>query len=92
EIVIKPKRSRQGPVAYALIQQLSKQDRDFLDEKLFTHHGAPPQLLVNLADGRRTISEIAAHLSLDFKQIFPISDIERAVALLEKIGYIEQHP
>ncbi len=89
---VNPVRDRQGPVAYALIRQLPKADRDFLDEKLFSHHGAPPQLLVNLADGTRTIAEIAAHLSLDFKQIFSISDIERAVALLEKIGYIEQHP
>ncbi|MBU1049444.1 DUF4910 domain-containing protein [Candidatus Bipolaricaulota bacterium] len=92
EIVIKPKRSRQGPVAYALIQQLSKQDRDFLDEKLFTHHGAPPQSLVNLADGTRTIAQIAAHLCLDFHQLFPMADIERAVALLEKIGYLKTIP
>ena len=85
----KPLRDRQGPVSYSLIQDLPKVERDFLDEKLFSHHGAPPQLLANLANGTRTIPEITAYLSLDFQKIFDIADIERAVALLETIGYIK---
>ena len=85
----KPKRDLQGPVSHSLIQNLPKEDRDFLDEKLSSHHGAPLQLFANLADGTRTIPEITAQLSLDFHKAFGVDDIERAVTLLKKAGYIK---
>ena len=88
----KPLRVLDGPVRYGVIQDLPKDDREFLEEKLFSHHGAPPQVLANLADGTRTVSEIAACLSLDFQQNFPVPDIERAVRLLEQAGYLKTKP
>lgn len=85
----KPMRILDGPVRYGVIQDLPKDDREFLEEKLSSHHGAPPQMLANLADGTRTVSEIAAHVSLDFQCLFAIADIARAVSLLEQVGYLE---
>ncbi|MFC2107878.1 DUF4910 domain-containing protein [Candidatus Bipolaricaulota bacterium] len=85
----KPMRILDGPVRYAAIQDLRKEDRDFLEEKLSSHHGAPPQVLANLADGTRTISEITAHLSLDFQRLYTMADIARAVNLLEEVGYLD---
>jgi aminopeptidase YwaD len=84
-----PKRNRLGPLASSvLVPQLLKEERDFLNETLSSHHGAPPQLLLNLADGSRTTAEITAHLSLDFQKILDASDIARAIELLEKAGYL----
>jgi len=85
----KPARILDGPVRYAAIQDLPKEDRDFLEAELFSHHGAPPQLLTNLADGTRTISEIAACLSLDFQRVFSVDDVSRASDLLEQVGYLK---
>jgi len=85
----KPLRILDGPVRYSGIQELSKEDRDFLEEKLFSHHGAPPQVLANLADGTRTVLEIAVHMSLDFQFLFAMDDVARAVSLLEHVGYLE---
>lgn len=86
---VKPRRILAGPVRYSWIQDLSQDDRDFLEAKLHCHHGAPPQLLANLADGTRTIPEITVHLSLDFQQVFDVADIERAFTLLQQAGYIK---
>lgn len=85
----KPMRILDGPVRYSIMQELSKDDREFLEDKLFSHHGAPPQVLVNLADGTRTIAEIAAHMSLDFQRVFDVDDIARTVELLMQVGYLE---
>jgi len=85
----KPMRILDGPVRYSGIQDLPKEDRDFLEEKLSSHHGAPPQMLANLADGERTVSEITARMSLDFQCLFAVADIARAVRLLEQVGYLE---
>jgi len=85
----KPMRILDGPVRYGVIQDLPKDDREFLEEKLFSHHGAPPQMLANLADSERTIWEITARMSLDFQRLFAVADIERAVSLLEQVGYLE---
>ena len=84
-----PVRILDGPVRYAVIQDFPKDDREFLEEKLFSHHGAPPQMLVNLADGTRTVSEIAAHMSLDFQRVFAIDDVAHAVELLNQVGYLK---
>ncbi|MFC2082563.1 hypothetical protein ACFLSG_00785 [Candidatus Bipolaricaulota bacterium] len=84
----RPRRTLQGPVRYSMRQELPKDDRDFLNEKLSSHHGAPQQILVNLADGMRTVSEITACLSLDFQRVFEVDDIQRAVDLLEQVGYL----
>ncbi|MCK5828279.1 hypothetical protein KAH43_07140, partial [Candidatus Bipolaricaulota bacterium] len=62
---------------------------EFVEAKLRSNHGALLQQLANLADGTRTIPEITACLSLDFRKIFDVSDIERAIGLLEKAGYIK---
>jgi hypothetical protein len=85
----KPVRILDGPVRYSGMQELAKEDRDFLEDKLFSHHGAPPQLLANLADGSRTVPEITAALSLDFQRVFAVADIARAVKLLEQVGYLK---
>jgi len=85
----KPMRILDGPVRYSIMQELSKDDREFLEDKLFSHHGAPLQVLVNLADGARTIAEIAAHMSLDFQRVFDVDDIARTVELLMQVGYLE---
>ena len=84
-----PLRILDGPVRYSAIQELTKEDRDFLEEKMSSHHGAPPQVLANLADGTRTVLEIAAHMSLDFQCLFAVDDVARAVSLLEQVGYLE---
>ncbi|MCK5245904.1 DUF4910 domain-containing protein, partial [Candidatus Bipolaricaulota bacterium] len=89
---IRPARILDGPVRYEVIQNLAKEDRDFLDEKLFSHHGAPPQLLANLADGSRTVSEITACMSLDFQRVFAVDDIKRAIDLLRQVGYLKTGP
>ena len=88
---IRPVRILDGPVRYEAIQNLPKEDREFLEEKLFSHHGAPLQLLANLADGTRTVPEIAACLSLDFRQVFATADIEQAISLLAEAGYLTIH-
>lgn len=87
---VNPARILAGPVRYAVIQNLPKDDRTFLEEKLFSNHGAPPQVLANLADGTRTIREIAACMSLDFQRAFSVDDIERAVDLLVQVGYLSK--
>ena len=88
----KPVRILDGPVRSAVIQDLPKDDREFLEEKLLSNHGAALQLLANLADGMRTAQEITACLSLDFQRHFPVSDIARAIALLEQAGYLATAP
>ena len=85
----KPLRVLDGPVRYGVIRDLPKEDRDFLEAELFSHHGAPPQVLANLANGERTVSEITARMSLDFQRLFAVADIERALSLLEQVGYLE---
>ena len=85
----KPVRCLNGPVRHEVIAGLAPEDREFLEEKLFSHHSAPPQVLANLADGTRTVPEIAAYLSLDFQCVFAVEDIARAVALLRQVGYLE---
>jgi len=85
----KPVRSLNGPVRSEVLQKLSAEDREFVEAKLYLYHGAPLQQLANLADGTRTVSEITACLSLDFRQIFDVADIERAIGLLEKADYIK---
>ncbi len=84
----RPVRIMEGPVRYSLMQEILKEDRDFLAETLFSHHGAPPQVLANLADGTRTIDEISAHLSLDFKTVYDSETIHRAVRILKHAGYL----
>jgi len=88
----KPVRILDGPVRSAAIQDLPKDDREFLEEKLRSNHGAALQSLVNLADGMRTAQEITACLSLDFQRSFSVSDIARAIALLEQGGYLATTP
>jgi len=85
-------RAMKGPVRYAALQDLSKEDQDFLEAKLFSHHGAPPQVLANLANGSRTLEEMVARLTLDFGRNFARNDIERALDLLQQIGYVKRSP
>ena len=82
----RPIRAVNGPVRYELLQGLPSEDRTFLEEKLFCNHGAPPHVMVNLADGTRTVAEIAARLTIDFRRPFATEDIERAVELLVRVG------
>lgn len=83
-----PVRVLDGPVSAGVLQKLSADDREFVQANVSSNHGAPLQQLVNLADGTRTILEIATCLSLDFRKIFEVADIERLTELLEKMGYL----
>ena len=86
----RPVRTMDGPVRYSGMDELSRSDREFLEEKLFSHHGAPPQVLANLANGTRTLDEIVALMSLDFGRAFDHEDIDRALGLLEQLGYVKR--
>jgi len=82
----RPARAVDGPVRYELLQELTDEDRTFLEQKLFSNHGAPPHMLANLANGTRTVEEIAARLALDFRRTFTVEDIVRATELLAQVG------
>ena len=84
----RPIRAVNGPVRYELIQGLPTEERTFLETKLFCNHGAPPHALVNLADGTRTVAEIAARLTIDFRRPFTTEDVVRAAELLARVGYL----
>lgn len=49
---------------------------------------AAPQLLANLCDGTRSIREIAAQISLDFGRVYLIGDVQRALDLPARFGYV----
>jgi quinol monooxygenase YgiN len=84
-----PTRAVDGPVRYELLQELADEDRTFLEQKLFSNHGAPPHMLANLATGTRTVQEMAARLTLDFRRTFAVEDIVRATELLAQVGYLQ---
>ncbi len=84
----RPARASDGPVRSELVQQLLPEDQTFLEKTLFSHHGAPLHVLTNLADGTRTVAEIAARLTLDFRRSFSTEDVVRAMGLLEQMGYV----
>ena len=84
-----PVRLLAGPVRYECLLDLPPEDREFLEDKFAINHGAPPHLLLNLADGSRTISDITASLSLDLQQLFTREDVEHALELLARVGYVK---
>jgi len=83
-----PRRALDGPVRYEIVDELTEKERAFFDDKFSAGHRAAVESLVNLCDGSRTIDEIAVHLTLDFDQRFSLADVERAVKLLAKVGYL----
>jgi len=84
----RPRRVLDGPVRFAILDGFSDEERSFFEEKLSANHRAVVESLVDLCDGRRTIEEIAMHLTLDFDRPFSVADTERGVGLLAKAGYL----
>jgi hypothetical protein len=84
-----PRRACDGPFLPSLADTLGPEDKAVFDETLSANHGALVESLLNLCDGTRSPAEIAHLLSLDVDRIVPAADVERAVAVLETLGYIE---
>ena len=88
EARVRPRRLLHGPVRYASLDDLGEDYQSAFADSLLSHHGAPPQVLANLANGDNDIHDIAARLSLDFGQVFEHEEIVQALAVLERIGYL----
>lgn len=84
-----PRRACDGPFLHSLVDTLRPEDKAFFDETLSANHGALLESLLNLCDGTRTPVDISLQLSLDAGRIVPVPDVERAITLLQEVGYIE---
>jgi len=84
----RPLRAIDGPLVYAVTDRLNEEETAFFKEKLSDNHRAMAEGVLNLCDGTRTVEDIAMRLSLDFDRGVAAEDVERAVSLLAKVGYV----
>ncbi len=84
-----PHRVIDGPLVYAITDRFDDDDLQFFKEKLSDRHRALVESLLNLCDGTRSVTEIALRCSLDAGRWVPVEDVERAVTLLSKVGYLK---
>ena len=85
----KPRRALAGPVRYDIADELTDDERAFVDRCLSAHHNAAVQSLANLCDGTRTARDIALRMTLEFGAPFSIDDARRGIEVLTRIGYLD---
>jgi len=85
----KPRRLIDGALAYAVTDAWNDEERTFFRDALSANHRMMAESLLRLCDGRHTVPEIAAILSLDTERCVEIEHVRRGIELLAKAGYVK---
>ncbi len=83
-----PRRITEGPIAYALLDDLPEVDRKLVWEKFARLFFVLLEETANLCDGMRSPEEIALRLSLDTGRWVPVEDVHEALRILNTLGYV----
>jgi hypothetical protein len=84
----RPTRQVDGPLAYAVTERFTDEEREFFKDRFGANHRALAAGLLNHCDGTKTPSDIALLLSLDAGRAVDIDDVRRGIELLRKTGYV----
>lgn len=83
-----PHRTTEGPIAYALLDELPEADRKLVWKKFSRLFFILLEETANLCDGVRSSEEIALRLSLDTGQWVRAEDVQEALRILGMLDYV----